>query len=125
MTILTIDDVQLKRGTAAKILAAGLRPGEPAVALDDPLKPVLYVGDLNGIPREVAGGSVVSATTSYIHTQSMTSSVWEIQHDLGRKPSVSVMDTAGTVYLCNIRHLSDNACTVSLATAMNGTATCN
>ena len=47
--------LQLKRGRLARLQAAGLRFGEPALAVDDPTKPTLWVGDRDGVPRQVAG----------------------------------------------------------------------
>lgn len=50
-----IKDIAFKRGTLAKILAAGLEPAEPAVIWDDPAQPRLAIGDRDGVPREVLG----------------------------------------------------------------------
>lgn len=55
-----IPPLRLKRGKLARILALGLRPGEPAVALDDPERPKLLVGDATGTPREVGGGGAAA-----------------------------------------------------------------
>ncbi len=55
-----IPPLRLKRGKLARLLALGLRPGEPAVALDDPARPKLLVGDASGTPREVGGGGAAA-----------------------------------------------------------------
>lgn len=47
-----------------------------------------------------------------------------VNHNLGHYPSVTVLDTAGTVYLCAVSNLSLNSCVVSMAEAMTGTVSC-
>lgn len=49
--------ITLKRGLLAKLQAAGLSAGEPAVIWDDTSKPRLAVGDRDGVPREVVGAA--------------------------------------------------------------------
>jgi hypothetical protein len=66
VTRLTIKDVRLKRGPLAKILAAGLDYGEPALCIDDPLQPKLYVGDKDRVPRLASGSGGVSDWASII-----------------------------------------------------------
>lgn len=45
--------IQFKRGLMDHIKALGLFPGEPAVAVDDPTKPRLLVGNLDGVAFEL------------------------------------------------------------------------
>lgn len=59
-----IPPLRLKRGPLARLLALGLRPGEPAVAMDDPEHPRLLVGDSSGTPREVGGGGGAAKTVT-------------------------------------------------------------
>lgn len=61
---------------------------------------------------------------TYTHVQHTESGEWEVVHNLGRKPGVTVMDTAGTVYLCAIKHVSDNALSINLGRPMMGSAIC-
>ena len=42
-------------------------------------------------------GSIVGEDKNYVHDQITPSAEWEIVHSLGKKPSVTVTDSAGTV----------------------------
>ena len=55
--------ITLKRGLLAKLQAAGLSAGEPAVIWDDTSKPRMAVGDRDGVPREVVGAAHAHATS--------------------------------------------------------------
>lgn len=51
--------------------------------------------------------------------------VVNVVHNLGRHPSVTVTDTAGTEYEADVEHLSDNQLTVTFGGAMSGFVYCN
>lgn len=42
-------------------------------------------------------GVFVVTSTTYIHEQGIASDTWEIEHNLGKKPSITVVDSADTV----------------------------
>ena len=51
----------------------------------------------------------ISATKkTYIHEQALASSIWQIQHNLDRYPSVTVVDSAGDVVVCNVKYIDRN-----------------
>jgi len=60
--------------------------------------------------------------TEYLHTQGSASAAWTIDHNLGRKPSVDVIDSGGTVWMCEVQHTNDNSCVVRFGYAFSGTA---
>lgn len=70
-----------------------------------------------------SGVNGVSGVTGYQHTQTTLSNAWTINHDLHRKPSITVIynDTSseGTVI-----HNSDTVAVVRFAQAISGTAYC-
>jgi hypothetical protein len=70
------------------------------------------------------GGTIVSQTT-YIHYQNSSSSVWVITHYLGRFPSVTVVDSAGSEVVGDVTYDSDNQVTVRFMAAFSGKAYLN
>jgi hypothetical protein len=57
--------------------------------------------------------SVTGSAVTYIHNQSSVSNTWVIAHDLGRFPSVTVVDSGGTVVTGNIVYDSNNQITLT------------
>ena len=63
--------------------------------------------------------------TTYVHTQSVPSSVWTITHGLDKYPSVSVVDSAGSVIHANVSYTSLGQCVVTFSAAFGGSAYLN
>jgi hypothetical protein len=59
---------------------------------------------------------------AYEHTQGAVSSSWVINHNLGFKPNVTVVDSAGTIYEGEITYTNSNSLTVSFSQAFSGKA---
>ena len=59
---------------------------------------------------------------SYEHTQGSSSNSWVINHNLGFKPNVTVVDSAGTMYEGEIAYTNTNSLTVSFSAAFSGKA---
>jgi hypothetical protein len=59
---------------------------------------------------------------AYEHTQNAVSSSWVITHNLGFKPNVTVVDSAGTIYEGEITYTNSNSLTVSFSQAFSGKA---
>ena len=72
--------------------------------------------------KQVAASSGVA---TYIHKQSEASSKWTIEHNLGRCPSVTIVDSAGTVVYGDVQYVDDNVLTVSFSAAFDGKAYLN
>jgi len=70
------------------------------------------------------GTSIVEPST-YVHSQSSASSTWTISHSLGRKPSVTIVDSGGNVQIGEVLYNSDDQITVSFAAAFSGFAYLN
>ena len=84
-----------------------------------------------------SGISVVSQPTSTVfvsgivagrgdshfsYDQGTPESVWVIQHNLGKKPSVTVVDSADSVVIGEIEYLSLNSIKLTFAGAFSGKA---
>ncbi len=63
--------------------------------------------------------------TTYIHTQTGSSSLWTIQHNLNRYPSIEVVDSAGSLVLGSVRYIDTNQIEVSFVYPFSGRAFLN
>jgi len=59
---------------------------------------------------------------SYEHTQGVASNSWAISHNLGFKPNVTVVDSAGNIVEGEIAYTNSNSLTVSFSAAFSGKA---
>jgi hypothetical protein len=59
------------------------------------------------------------------YDQSTPAQVWEIEHNLGKKPSVTIVDSGGTEWQVEVEHLSENACVARFVHAFSGKAYLN
>ena len=62
---------------------------------------------------------------TYVHTQSVPSATWVIQHNLHRYPSVSIVDSSGNVVIPNVSYDTDSSCTVTFSSGFSGVAYLN
>lgn len=61
----------------------------------------------------------------YLHTQASPSATWVIPHALGKRASITVIDSAGDECEGTVRHDSVNQATVSFSAPFAGVAFCN
>jgi hypothetical protein len=59
---------------------------------------------------------------SYEHTQGSSSNSWVITHNLGFKPNVTVVDSAGSIVEGEITYTNSNSITVSFQASFSGYA---
>lgn len=62
---------------------------------------------------------------SYIHDQIASSKTWIITHNLGKFPSVTVVDTANNVVVGSIEYISESQLIVSFTAEFSGKAYLN
>jgi hypothetical protein len=62
---------------------------------------------------------------NYLHIQNAASNTWVINHNLGKYPSIEIMDSAGSVVYGEINNIDINTSIVTFASQFGGTATCN
>ena len=58
----------------------------------------------------------------FTHTQSTPSTVWSVQHNLGKKASVTVVDSADSVVYGDIEYTDLNNLTITFNGAFSGKA---
>ena len=58
----------------------------------------------------------------YVHAQGAASSTWSVTHALGGSPSVTVVDSAGTVVYGEVRYNSTTSITILFSAPFSGYA---
>lgn len=66
--------------------------------------------------------TIEAATSRYEFTQASPASVWSIEHPLGGKPSVSVVDSSGTIVIGEVSYNSNTLVTVTFTAPFSGYA---
>jgi len=74
---------------------------------------------------ENASAGLADREITYVHTQSVASAQWTIEHNLDKYPSVTVVDSAGTVVIGDCQYISRNAVVLSFIGAFSGKAYLN
>ena len=67
----------------------------------------------------------ITSDQHYTHKQAQAAKVWTIAHNLGKRPAVTVVDSAGTVVIGEVDYLDDNTVRLTFCAAFSGTAYCN
>lgn len=65
------------------------------------------------------------ATFTFVYKTVSPSDTWDITHNLGKNPSVTVVDSANTVVVGDVKYLSDNELVITFVGAFSGTAYLN
>ena len=67
-------------------------------------------------------GLVAGSDKHFIFTQSIPESIWEITHNLGKKPSVTVVDSGDSVVVGEVEYINLNSVRLTFAGAFSGKA---
>lgn len=96
----------------------------PAVPdfIDQYAKKLRIVTSVNGKTGDVF---LDIGDSTYIHHQSVASIVWVITHNLDRYPSVTVVDSAGSVVIGDVQYMSRDQIVLTFQGAFSGTAYLN
>ena len=62
---------------------------------------------------------------TFVHDQAVPSAIWTITHNLGKFPSVSVVDTQKQIYWGNVEYINSNQLKVTFSAAFAGQAFLN
>ncbi len=76
-------------------------------------------GTRSWVPAEI------SSDKTYVHTQNSPDTTWVIYHNLGKFPSITVVDSAGDVVEGDISYIDDNTAMVLFSAPFGGKAFCN
>lgn len=62
---------------------------------------------------------------TFVYEQNTPSDTWVITHNLGKRPSVEVVDSAGTKFFPEVQWVNDNMCIIYFNVAFSGKAYLN
>lgn len=62
---------------------------------------------------------------SHVHVQGTPEAVWTINHGLGKKPSVSVADSADNVVHGDVKYINNATLTITFSAPFSGRAYLN
>jgi Major tropism determinant N-terminal domain len=65
------------------------------------------------------------ASLVYVHVQNVPAELWEVTHDLGKYPSVVVIDSAGNMFETDVDYITVNHLAIRFPGPTSGTATMN
>lgn len=90
----------------------------PVIKMNAPGSPTM-----NFVPN--GGSSEGSGDKTHVHIQSSAASVWEITHNLNKYPSVTVVDSAGSVVVGEVKYNNTNKVTITFIGSFSGKAYLN
>lgn len=64
----------------------------------------------------------LDSLSGFIHTQGTSSAQWTITHNLGRYPSVTVVDSAGSVVVGGVTYIDEDTVSVQFSAPFSGRA---
>lgn len=93
----------------------------------NPLYPQTTIEQVVGLQDTIdnVNEKIDAAISSYTHNQSSASDVWTINHNLNKYPSVSVVDSAGSQVICEVRYIDANNLECKFVGALSGVAYLN
>ena len=108
---------------AVEVSEAGSPPVEVALSPPPEVVEVLVSGPPGppGPPGTGGGGS----DAYFVHSQDLPSSLWRVEHGLGKRPAVTVFDSAGTQVEGDVEHLDASTLTIEFAYPFGGAAYLN
>lgn len=62
---------------------------------------------------------------TYVHDQTSPSSTWTIDHNMGKYPSVAIVDSGKTVVYGNIQYININSLVITFSLPFGGWAYLN
>ena len=62
---------------------------------------------------------------TYVYTQTTSTDVWNIQHNLNKYPSVTVVDSGDSVVVGETVYIDNNNIQITFSSAFSGKAYCN
>lgn len=67
----------------------------------------------------------VTGDKHYVHVQGPPQNLWTVNHNLNKKPSLTVIDSAGNMVVGKLTYVNLNILTIQFAAPISGEAICN
>ena len=77
---------------------------------------------INELAARPTGVGTSSSGVAYQHNQASATNAWTVNHNLGFRPSVSILDTGGNEIEADVRHTSANQLVIYFAIPLAGVA---
>jgi len=74
------------------------------------------------IKQQKLTNNIYTSTANYVHSQGVPAAQWVINHDLGKKCSVTVVDSADQVVIGQVTYNSVNQVTLDFQGSFSGKA---
>ncbi len=68
----------------------------------------------------ISTSDIVGTDKKYIYTQDIATDVWNVNHNLNKYPSVTVVDSAGSVVIGEVTYIDENNLKVEFSGAFSG-----
>lgn len=81
--------------------------------------------DITPITSGGGGGGPSDYGKTYTYEQSAVSDEWTIEHNMGKYPSVTVVDSAGNEIIAEVQYIDKNNLVIYMASPFKGTAYLN
>jgi hypothetical protein len=117
------EDETLAQRIATLASTIGGTGGAPVLPLVDGL--VALVGVSAQLARADHVHPLPPGLATYIFTQATPAALWTINHDLGKFPSVDVIDSTGLEVEGDVKWITSNQITLTFAAAFSGSAYLN
>jgi hypothetical protein len=114
----TIEGIQVSLST---LLVNDLTTGGTTKALTAEMGKVLK-GLTNMLDDRI---DAIIQDSAYTFTQGIPATVWTVVHNLNKKPSVTIIDSAGTTVIGQIDYVNNSTITLMFASAFSGKAILN
>lgn len=85
----------------------------------------LTLDGTNVVRKRTASEVSNEVDKNYVHNQGAANTIWSINHNLNKYPSVMVVDSAGSVVVGKIEYVDTNNLTVTFNAAFSGDAYMN
>jgi hypothetical protein len=100
-------------------------PEEPVVIKEGGKETIVVKeGGEKGDPGPPGPPGPPSSATQYVHTQSMMSKVWTVDHFMKKHPEVTTEDAVRNVIYGSVYYVNDDRLTITFANAITGRANC-
>jgi hypothetical protein len=100
-------------------------PGPPGVGVPPAGTAGQALKKRSSADYDTVWGDIAAGGVSYEFSQPSPATVWSVAHNLGMHPSVTVVDTGGTVVMPDVHYNDPNTVTVSFGGATSGKAYLN
>ena len=74
------------------------------------------------IKQQKLTNNIYTTDANYVHSQGVPAAQWVITHNLGKKTSVTVVDSADQVVIGQVKYNSNNQVTLDFQSAFSGKA---